>query len=204
VLLPKRADLNLLAAPEFSRDRLFEARKYSYPALQHLASVTDCMNLFQPPPADIAAELKDIFRTPTPRERPPLSRRIQALSVRWCLVSSALAVAGTVLCGALGVASLITRRPLLPGSTIVIAALAAGFYSPLFFSLARVRDGYAGAYFLPRLVMPAVVVFFGLGFVAADYACARLGRQRPAARAIAALLSVHALVACLIFVAFLY
>jgi hypothetical protein len=52
--------------------------------------------------------------------------------------------------------------------------------------------------------MPAIMVFFSLGFAAVDYACARLGPRRSAAEVLLALFPVHILVACLVFVGFLY
>jgi hypothetical protein len=204
ILMVKEADMGLLSAPEFYRDRIFETRKYSYPGLLHLASVTDSMNLFQRPPSDLPAELRDLFRTPSTRDRTPLSQVLQAWSVRWCLALSALAVAGTIFCGVLSAASLLTRRPLLPDSTVVMAALAAGYYSPVFLFLTRLNDAYGGAFWLPRLVMPAILAFFSLGFVAVDYAYARLDRRRPVAAALLALFSVYVVVACLVFVGFLY
>jgi len=197
ILLPKRGDLGLLSAPEFFRDKIYEVRKYSYPGLLHVSSFTDVMNLFQQPPTEIPTEWAARVQKPFLRDRTALSQAFQAWSVRWCLVYSALAVAGTLYCGVLSAASLALRRPLLPDATVVITVLAVGFFSPVFFTLTRVTDPYEGAYWLPRLVLPALLVFFTLGFVALDSLC------RSATPPRTTFLNVFAgftLVACLLFV----
>lgn len=201
ILVPKEADSRLLSAPEYFRDRIYETRRYSYPGLVHVASFTDCMGIFQPPSAELVSQLRSLSMKPANRDRSALSQALQVWSVRWCLPFSAAAVAGTLLCGALGLASLALRRPLVPDAAVVAAALAAGFYAPVFLSIARVADPYGGGYWLPRLVLPAMVVFFSLGFVPLEFACGRLRRCGGPLRACVA---VYTLVACLLFVGFLW
>jgi hypothetical protein len=203
ILVPKASDVRLLAAPEYFRDRIYEVRKYSYPGLLHVATFTDCMGVFQPPPAGLATERGRLTMKPANRDRSALSRTLQVWSVRWCLVYSVLAVAGTLLCGALSVASLALRRPLVADATIVATALAAGFYSPLFLSLTRLADPYAAGYWLPRLVLPSIVVFLSLGFVMLDLAYARLGRLQRALKPALVAFAGYTLVACLLFIGFL-
>jgi len=146
------------------------------------------------------AQLRSLTMKPANRDRSALSQALQVWSVRLCVPYSVLAVAGTLLCGALGVASLALRRPLIPDAAVVSAALAAGFYSPVFLSLTRLNDPYAAGYWMPRLVMPAVLVFLGLGFVALDMAFARLRRGR---RLLPAAVAGYTLAVCLLFIGFL-
>jgi len=125
ILAPKPADVRLLSAPEYFRDRLYEPRRYSYSGLLHVASFTDCMGVFQPPPQGMEAQLRSLTMKPANRDRSALSQALQVWSVRLCVPYSVLAVAGTLLCGALGVASLALRRPLIPDAAVVSAALVA-------------------------------------------------------------------------------
>jgi hypothetical protein len=203
ILVPKKSDVHLLSAPEYYRDRIYEVGRYSYPGLLHVAVFTDCMGVFQPPPAGLVSQLATLTMKPANRDRSALSQALQAWSARWCLVYSALAVAGTLLCGVLAVASLVLRRPLIADATIVAGALALGFYAPVFLSLTRLTDPYAGGFWLPRLVLPAILVFLILGFVMLDLACERLGRLRPGLKALLAAFAGYTLVACLLFVGFL-
>ena len=200
ILAPKRADARLLSAPEYFRDRIYEPGRYSYPGLLHLATFTDSMGVFQPPTEALASQLRTLTMKPANRDRSALSQALQSWSARWCLPFSALAAAGTLLFGALGLASLALRRPLVPDAAVVAAALAAGFYAPVFLTLTRVNDPYAAGYWMPRLVMPSVVVFLCLGIAALDLALARLRRAGGPLRAAAA---AYTLVACLLFIGFL-
>jgi hypothetical protein len=67
-------------------------------------------------------------------------------------------MAGTLFCGFLSGKSLLLRRPLLPNGAIVITASAAGYYSPILFSLTRLADPDAAGFWLPRLVVPAHLI----------------------------------------------
>jgi hypothetical protein len=203
ILLLKASDLNLLSAPDYFGGRVFENRKYSYLGLLHASSVTDISNFFQPPSPAAVAGLGDFWRPPIPRGRTALSQALQVFSVRWCVVFSALALGGTLFCGALSGASLLARKPLVADSIVVVTALAVGFYLPVFLALPRVQDAYTGGYWTPRLVMPAVLVFFSLGFVLLDFALGRLQGSHPAPRVFLALFSCYTAVACAAFVGFL-
>lgn len=203
ILLLKESDLRLLSAPEYFRDRIYEVRKYSYPGLLHVSSVTDVMNLFQPPPDTVPTEWGRRAQEPFPRDRTARSQGLQVLSVRLCLVYSAMAVAGTLWCAVLSARSLLRRVPLLPDAAVVMTVLAAGFFCPVFLSLTFLNDPYQAGYWLPRLVLPALLVFFSLGFVALDRLCQHRARQQGAPRRFLHLFAGNTLVACLLFVGFL-
>jgi hypothetical protein len=203
ILLLKRSDLSLLSAPDYFRDKIYEERKHSYLGLLHVSSVTDVMDLFQAPPGKVSTDWLQRTRKPFFRERTALSQALQTWSDRWCLVYSALAIAGTLFCGFLSGKSLLLRRPFLPNAAIVMTAMAVGYYSPILFSLTRLVDPYAAGFWLPRLVLPALVVFFGLGFVMLDSLYERLGRRQPALKALLGAFTGYTLVACLLFIGFL-
>lgn len=203
ILVPKRNDEGLLSAPEYFRDKVYENGKYSYPALLHLSTFTDTMDIFQPQPGDFPAQVYRLSVVPANRHRSERSRVLQVWSVRWCLVYSALALAGTVYCGVLGMASLLTRRPLIENATLVITALAAGFYCPILLSLTRVTEPYTGGYWLPRLALPSIVVFLCLGFVMLDRLWRGQGRPQPVPGPLLFALTGYTLVACALFAGFL-
>jgi hypothetical protein len=203
ILMLKRSDAGLLAAPEYFRDKVYETGKYSYPGLLHVSSFTDIMGIFQAPPVDISTEVDKLRMTPADRSRTERSRVLQVWSVRWCLVFSALALAGTVVCGALSLASLLSRRPLVASATVVMTALATGFYFPILLGLTRVTEPYTGGYWLPRLALPSIVVFLCLGFVMLDWLCQRLGLPQPVLGTLLFALTAYTLVACALFVGFL-
>ncbi|MGA2015913.1 MAG: hypothetical protein ABSH26_03095 [Opitutaceae bacterium] len=204
ILLLKENDLGLLSAPEYFRDRVYEVRKYSYLGLLHVSSVTDVMNLFQPPPGAIPTDWGQRAQRPFLRDRTARSQRLQVWSVRWCLAYSAMAVLGTLSCGALSAGSLLRRVPILPDATVVITVLAVGFICPVFLTLTLVNDPYMAAYWYPRLVLPAILVFYSLGFVALDRLCQRLARRQGAPRRFLLAFAGYTLVACLLFIGFLY
>jgi hypothetical protein len=60
------------------------------------------------------------------------------------------------------------------------------------------------AYWYPRLVLPAILVFYSLGFVALDRLCQRLARRQGAPRRFLLAFAGYTLVACLLFIGFLY
>jgi hypothetical protein len=203
ILLLRPSDVGVLQAPGYFRDKLFERRKFSYLALLHVSSVTDVFDFFQRPPAAISTEWNTRTQDEFARERTRASQTLQTWSVRWCLVYSALAVTGTFLCCVLAGCSLAFRKPWLPDSAVVVTALAAGFYSVILFSLPRLGDPYTPGFWLPRLVLPALVIFYMLGFVALDLAMWRIGLLRKASRTLLALFAGYTLVACLLFAGFL-
>jgi hypothetical protein len=203
ILKVKRADAGLLMAPEYFRDKVYETGKYSYPGLLHLSSFTDIMGIFQPPPGDISEQVRKLKMVPADRGRTERSQVLQVWAVRWCLGFSALALLGTVFCGVLSIASLATQRPLVANATVVMTALATGFYCPIVLNLPRVTEPYTGGYWLARLALPSLVVFLSLGFVMLDRLFDRLGRFRPATGPLQFAFTGYTLVACALFVGFL-
>lgn len=204
MLMLERNDAETLDAPGYFGGKLFTTRKYSYPALLHVSAVTDVFGFFQAQPAGISTEWDSRTQDSFKREPTSLSHSLQVGSVRWCLPVSALAVVGTILCIGLSLFALATGNPLLPDPAIVLTALAFAFYSVIFFSLPRLGDPYTPGFWLPRLILPALVTFYALGFVGLDLLCARQGPKRFAPRVLPPVFAAYTLVACVLFVGFLY
>lgn len=202
ILTVQKGDAGVFSAPEYFRDQLYHDRPYSYPALLHLSAVTDCLSFFQAPPPALVTDWDHRMRDQFARTRSPRSQRLQTWSVRWSLPFTALAVIGTLFCGVLSLQSLVRPRPLLPNAVVMLTTLAVGFYSPIFLNLHRVGDPYGAGYWLPRLILPALLVFYALGFVMIDFVCLRLERF-PALRIFRFAFAGYTLVACLLFVSFL-
>lgn len=202
ILLLQKSDLGVLDAPEYYRDEVYGYRKYSYAGLVHLSALTDCQSFFQPPPPEIGQtgfrQAPYEFR----RMRSSRSQLLQSWSARWNLPFTLLAVLGTLVVGALALASVLRPQPLLSHALVVPTLLALGFYAPIFLNLHRVGDPYTAGYWVARLVMPALLVFYLLGFVLVDLACRRLNSP-AAARRIALGFAGYTFLGCALFVGFL-
>jgi len=197
------SDLRLLSAPDYYGGALYGFRTYSYIGLLHVSSFTDVLECFQPPAGTGSTDWDKTTVDPIRRKRSALSQSLQTVAVRWCVIYSALAIAGTLYCVVRSGLSLLLGRPLLADATVVITALATGFYLPIFFSLHELTNPYASGYWMPRLIMPALLVFYGLGFVMIDSACLYLDRLGRAPNFFLRLFSGFTLAVCLLFIGFL-
>jgi len=203
ILTVKTSDMAIFSAPEYIKGELYEFRKYSYPALVHVSALTDCLNFFQKLPPEVSTEWGRRTQHDFVRIRTARSQAFQTWSVRLGLPYSMLALVATLFCGALALQSLFSRKPLLPNATVVITALAAGYYGVILFNLPRVGDPYTAGYWLPRLVLPALVIFYALGFVLLDFVWQRLRRPGPIARGLLLAFTVLTAVVCAVFTGFL-
>ena len=203
LLLLKRSDLELLSAPEYFRGGIFQTRRYSYPGLVYLCSVTDPMNLFQPPPVDISVTWIQRYRESFFRARSEEDQTRQGWAVYASLPYVPLAVAGTLLAGFLSLRSLLTGRGLANATVVVLTALAAGYYSPIFLGLHRVLNPYEEGYWAPCLILPALLVFLLLGFWLLDRLCLRWRSTRPALRFLPPVVALWTGFTCLIYLGFL-
>jgi hypothetical protein len=203
LLTLQKGDAAILTAPEYVRDRVFDPRKYSYMALLHLSSFTDLLGYFQPPPPEIPIGWSGRLQFEFSRSRTALSNSLQKLSARWSLPYSFLALAGVLTFGVLSLRSLLAAQPTLPDATVVLTALAAGYYLLIFLNLPRLADPYGAGYWLPRLVLPALLVFHCLGFALVDFVCTRLERSSVWPKTLRAGFAAYTLVACILFTGFL-
>ena len=203
ILTPQRSDVGLLSAPGYLGGRLYGFRNYSYMGLLHVASFTDVLDIFQAPAAGVEKDGSHRTQLPFARQRTRASQALQEVSVCMGLAFSALAGIGTLACLVLGGVSLLSGRGRIEDSAaLVLAALAGGFYSTIFLSLHRLGDPYTPGFWLPRLVLPALLVFYCLGFVGLDLALRRAGGSEKGGT-VARLAFGYTLAACLVFAGFL-
>lgn len=201
ILLLKARDLEIFSAPHYFRDQVYETRRHSYPALVHLTSFTDSQNYFQPPPVNISPHWRHRYHQGFSRERSSRAQTFAAWSVAWCVPLSLLAIAGTLVCGALTAHAVIfPARALVSPATVVVTAGAIGFYGMVFFNLPRVGDPYVAGYWLPRLVLPGLLMFFCLGLTALDLVQRQFGKSERRKKTVDVLCLLHVTVACGLFV----
>jgi len=154
----KPSDRRVLDAPEYLtsevRDgvRLYPMlldNNYSYPALLHLSIFTDVLN----------------FANHAVLPRPEPQRTAARRSVRLGLIFSIGAAAAAVffwICTAIG----FVRPAMMPSAASLIwSSLALAWYLPIAGVLPFVNHVYIMGYWLPRLVLPAIWVFFLSPFV---------------------------------------
>lgn len=204
LLTLQQSDAGIFSAPQYFQDRVYGFRKFSYMGLVHLSSFTDSQNFFQKPPAKISASWRQRSNDGFLRERTPWSQALQQASVAWCVPDSILAIAGALGFGALALLALaFPRRALLTPAALIVTALAWGFFGPIFFNLPRVGDPYTAGYWLPRLVLPGLLMFFALGFAGVDFALRRLRCPPAVAKTVEIACLAHTAVACALFAGFL-
>jgi hypothetical protein len=177
ILLLKRADRELLRAPQYFQDGLYEPHRYSYPGLVHLAMFTDVLNYFQEKP-----RLSEHWDKHT-RASDGLPRAREAtiwspIAVTAALPVSAAALLGALWCSVASLAWLAGKRGRAVMPLAVISLLACSFYAPIILNITKVKCPYSCGYWLPRLVMPSLLSFLILGFVIVDRAIAALPRGR--------------------------
>ncbi|HEY1765218.1 MAG TPA: glycosyltransferase family 39 protein [Opitutaceae bacterium] len=202
LLLFQASDSKLFAAPDYFRGELFWPRAYSYPALLHVACFSDLLGNFQTP--RVTTDWKHRSQVYVYRWRSPLSQVLQEISVASGLIFSALAVVGLAVCGVMSVLALATDKPRIPLAVTVLTLLALGYYVPQFYSLHYLARPYSLGYWLPRLIIPSLVVFFILGFVLLDLAAGRLERSRRNSGPLLIGFAGYTLACCAIYCGFLF
>jgi 4-amino-4-deoxy-L-arabinose transferase-like glycosyltransferase len=203
ILLLKRSDRRLLSAPEYFRDKLYDERVYSYAGLLHVTTFTDSHNYFQTVPTDISTGLDHRRQDDPGRTRTGRSQTLQTWAVHWTLPLSLLALFGSLAALAAAGPVLLLGGSAIPPGAAVLAVLGFGVYAPIFFSFTQLGDPYTPGYWLPRLVMPAVLAFLCLGYVMFDLGQARLHRWPRLQALLPRVALAHGLLACALFVGFL-
>jgi hypothetical protein len=193
LVLPKRADRGLLAAPQYFEDKVYERHRYGYWGLLHLTTFTDVMNWFQTPAPDVPVLGPNRPRTYVTRQRHTLAHYANVGSVNFALPLSLIAVIGVVASAGRAARELWSRTSLSDGSILLCYALS--FYLTIFGSLPRIATAYEHGYWLPRLVMPSLVSFLLLGFAVLDERIRHSRGRRVTLVAYATILSALFLVA---------
>ena len=176
LLLPKLADVEILRAPQYFEDTVYEPHRHGYWGLLHLATFTDVMNCFQTPDPEVALRGPDRPKHFVARSRGLLAKRANAAAVQWALPMTFVAAIGVLASLWRAARDFWHRRPMSQSSILV--GFAMSLYVPLVASMPRVGCAYECGYWLPRLVMPSILSFLVLGFLVID----RLVRQSPARR----------------------
>lgn len=203
ILTLKKKDTKLLFAPEYFRNHLYEDRKYSYIGLVHIGSFTDCLNYFQHPPHEISMDWHNRNQEDFMRTRNETSKVLQIFAVNWCIPFTILAILGTIYYLALAIPTLIRPSRLLSQQSAIMALLAAGFYAPIFLNLPRVSQPYLAGYWLPRLVMPSLIIFLILGFASVELTLSKLPSVTDYTKIITITCLVYTAIACILFAGFL-
>ena len=157
----KPSDRRVLDAPEYLASAmndagiyypLLVANNYSYPALLHLGIFTDVLN----------------FANDAVVPRPEPERTAARWSVRLGLVFSVSALAA-VLVFWIRTAFAFVRPDRMPSTAALVwSCLAMAWFFPIAGALPFVDNPYIKGYWLPRLVMPAIWIFYLGLFAAAD------------------------------------
>jgi hypothetical protein len=158
----KASDRRIFNAPEYLETEMRDGspvypllveNNYSYSALLHLSVFTDVLNF-----ANAAV---------TPRPEP--QRSAAQWSVRLGIIFSLGALGAALAFWGLTLRGLVRPQSMPSSAVLVWAGLAMAWYVPVAGNLPFVYHAYAMGYWLPRLVLPALWVFFAGFFVAVDH-----------------------------------
>ena len=160
----RAADVNVLSAPPYNWVRdgahpLLASNVHSAPALLHLGTFTDVLNIYQYDPYD------EYFGRRTER-----NHALMKAAVRSGILFSVLAAAAVVVLFARSAVDVVVRRNSgeLPLLTVLLFCIAWFVNVVAVFPL--LPAAYAAGFWLPRLVAPAVIGFFIAPFVLLDRA----------------------------------
>jgi hypothetical protein len=166
----KEADWHILRAPPFdemivvdgqSVNNLLINNKHSYPALLHLSIFTDIMNIFQYDPSDSyigpRSEVNQVLMTVGVNLALPLSL-FTTLSVLAYVLRSLYFLRKDSVRPARG-------RAL---GCAILLVFSIGYFASITLCLPFIQNAYPFGYWLPRLVVPALMGFFILSFVFLD------------------------------------
>jgi hypothetical protein len=170
LLFFKAADIHVLDAPGYDEriqvngqevQNLLINNKHSQPALLHLSTYTDVMNIFQ-------YDASDAYFGP----RSDVNQRRMSLAVKSAVLLSALTVVAVVACLLRIVYFLFRRRARLTSRPVleqtVILGFSLAFYANIVLCLPYIANPYYWGYWLARLVLPSLMGFVFIGFVFLD------------------------------------
>lgn len=163
--LPINGDWRPPPGGEFN---LLVTDRYSYPALLHLAMFTDSNNFFQnhSPGQYFGSRGLD-------------AQTAMKWSVRAGVVFSLAMLVAVPLVALRSMRRVWKHRDPAAARVLVVLGLALAFYLNIIAFLPSTKGAYGGGYWLPRLVVPSLLVFFSCIFVALDQLPAktlRIGR----------------------------
>lgn len=164
VFFIKKNDECLLGAPQYNDPtcNLLQENKYSYPGLLHLAIFTDILNIFQYDP-------EDLYIGP----RSHVNQKLMSLSTKTALPISLFCVLSTIFCLYKCIRNFL--GPTLSQQGIeVVTILGLAWFANIALFLPFIPTAVGAGFWLPRLVLPAIIsclllLFFCLDQIAMAY-----------------------------------
>ena len=165
----KTTDAQLFQAPEYFKHEILAPHKYSYLALSHMATFTDPMNVFQD--LNVPQQFGRVLIPDQKTRRAwktPVMQASMILGVPWTV----LALVGTGWTFLVAIGNLIRARL---EREDVTAILGIAFFLVIFLPIPFVHAGALFGYWMPRLILPALLYFFWAAFLLIDR---KIARQR--------------------------
>jgi len=169
ILTIQKSDYELIRhAPDYFKDKMYGTRSYSYLGLLHASVFADVQNCYQKPNGKFPIKWNQRTTDLVTHNRTGMSQMLQDYTVRGAIPFTILAIISVIFLLILSAFYLTSNYRLINNEILVLTLLSSGFYSTVFFSLHRLQDPYTPGFWLPRLVLPSVCIFYSLGFVFID------------------------------------
>jgi hypothetical protein len=158
----RAADVDVLNAPAYNRkvdgkfDLLVE-NKHSFPALLHLAIFTDILNVYQFDRYDYYFGIRTLRN----------HQRMRS-AVRSGILISVLTFAGVIALLAQSTITVLFRRDPRDMRIFIVLLFCLAWFANIVGFLPLIPAAYWGGYWLPRLLAPALIGFFIVGFTFLD------------------------------------
>ena len=162
LLLVKKNDCQLFAAPEYFKKQILAAHKHSYLALVHLGVFTDMMNIFQE--LTVPQRFGSIM-IPDQKIRRPWKTRVMQASVSLGVLWTLLALIGTAWSLWRAFANLWNDRLEREDATCLLGT---AYFLLMFLPIPFVYNGDLFGFWTPRLILPALLSFFLAAFLLID------------------------------------
>jgi 4-amino-4-deoxy-L-arabinose transferase-like glycosyltransferase len=186
LLLVKANDVQIFRAPEYFKREILRPHQHSYFGLLHMGVFSDPMNLFQDlsVPQNIGSVLIPDQKTRRPWKTPVMSASI-SLGAIWT-ASALVGTAWLLFCAFNGLVKGRLERE------HVMMLLGIAYFLLMFLPIPFVHAGALFGYWTPRLILPAVLVFFLAAFLFIDRKV--VARSNKLAIAFFALVVVHCMI----------
>jgi hypothetical protein len=158
----RSADADVLSAPVYNRMvdgeyDLLRSNKHSLPALIHLATFTDILNIYQYDPE------AHYFGRRMSRHHGRME-----VAVRSGIAASLLAVIGVLVLGFVSVRGVVQRRNVRDLPVFTVLLFCGAWFANIVMMFPFIPTVYVGGFWLPRLIAPALIGFFIAGFALVD------------------------------------
>ncbi len=171
----RQNDLQLLDAPYFHQVMLKngvysmplqEANYFSYPALLHLGTFTDVLNMYEPIvySSDDPVVLDEYYS----RVRTPLNLGLMQIAVKTAILFSVVAFICMFCFFVKAVLSIVREDRQVDMTVIILLVMSLCLFAGMTVTLPTTDNTYNEGYWLPRLVMPLLVSFFVITYHVLD------------------------------------